>query len=71
MDVERQQGLAQYVLNQVAVMHAAAYTMATVAKLSNWKPVLEASYELVPFYMCCSHAKQLPAAFIAAMKERG
>jgi len=70
-DAERQQGLAQYLLNQVSLMHATAFTMTTVAQLNNWKPVLQATYEVVPFNKCCSYAKHLPAAFIDAVKARG
>lgn len=68
---ERQQGLAHYLLNQVALMHATAYTLAKVAQLSQWKPVMEDSYSLVPFSRCCSQAKRLPAEFVAAVRARG
>jgi hypothetical protein len=68
---ERQQGLAHYLLNQVALMHATAYTLAKVAELSQWKPVMEESYSLVPFSRCCKHAKHLPAEFVAAVRARG
>ncbi|KAF6257123.1 hypothetical protein COO60DRAFT_33422 [Scenedesmus sp. NREL 46B-D3] len=68
---EQQQGLAHYLLNQVAVMHATAYTLLTVAQLSQWKPVMEDDYNLVPFSKCCSTAKRLPAEFVTAVRARG
>jgi hypothetical protein len=70
LHLERQQGLAHYLLNQVALMHATAYTLAKVAQLSQWKPVMEEGYSLVPFSKCCSHARHLPAEFVAAVRAR-
>jgi hypothetical protein len=68
---ERQQGLAHYLLNQAALMHATAYTLAKVAQLSQWKPVMEDGYSLVPFNKCCVYAKRLPAEFVTAVRARG
>eukprot|EP00878_Enallax_costatus_P026966 GHUV01028982.1.p1 GENE.GHUV01028982.1~~GHUV01028982.1.p1 ORF type:complete len:289 (+),score=69.74 GHUV01028982.1:348-1214(+) len=68
---EQQQGLAGYLLNQLAVMHAAAYTLGKVAELSSWRPVMEDTYELVPFRKCCTHAKHLPPEFTREVRARG
>jgi hypothetical protein len=71
LQAERQQSLAHYLLNQAALMHASAYTLAKVAQLSQWKPVMEDGYSLVPFSKCCSYAKHLPAEFVTAVRARG
>lgn len=69
---ERQQGLAAYLLNQVSLMQATAYTLAKVAELSDWKPAREAgSYQLVPFSRCCTVAANLPAGFVQAVGAWG
>jgi hypothetical protein len=71
MFAEQQQGLAAYLLTQVPLMHAAAYTLAKVAELSNWKPVMQPGYQLVPFSSCCSLADNLPRSFVQAVRARG
>jgi hypothetical protein len=68
---ERQQGLAAFLLNQVALMQAAAYTLMRVAAVNSWRAVQEPQYELVPFSRCCSHAPNLPQAFAAAVRAWG
>jgi len=52
-------------------MHAAAYTLATVARLSSWTPAMEPGYELVPFSTCCSQADNLPQGFVKAVRAWG
>lgn len=52
-------------------MHAAAYTLAKVAELSSWQPVMEDKYELVPFSSCCSLASNLPKGFVQAVQDWG
>lgn len=71
MLAEQQQGLAAYLLTQIPLMHAAAYTLAKVAELSSWKPVMQPEYELVPFSSCCSLASNLPRGFVQAAKAWG
>ncbi|KAF8059989.1 hypothetical protein HT031_004927 [Scenedesmus sp. PABB004] len=68
---ERQQGLAALLLNQVALAHAAAWTLARVAALSDWRPAREEGYDLVPFARCCPSAAALPREFVAAVRARG
>lgn len=68
---ERQQGLAAYLLTQVPLMHAAAYTLAKVAELNSWRPVMEKGYELVPFSSCCKQAENLPRGFVQAVRSWG
>jgi hypothetical protein len=68
---ELQQGLAAYLLTQVPLMQAAAYTLAKVAELSSWKPEMQAGYELVPFSSCCSLADNLPKGFVQAVRVWG
>jgi hypothetical protein len=68
---ELQQGLAAYLLTQVPLMHAAAYTLAKVAELSSWKPAMQPGYELVPFSSCCSLADNLPGGFVQAVRAWG
>lgn len=71
LPAEQQQGLAAYLLTQVPLMHAAAFTLAKVAELSSWQPVLEEHYELVPFSSCCSLASNLPQGFVGAVQDWG
>lgn len=68
---EQQQGLAAYLLTQAALMHAAAYTLSKVSEHSDWTPVLEPGYELVPFSRCCGSAKNLPLDFVKAVQAWG
>lgn len=68
---ELQQGLAAYLLTQVPLMQAAAYTLAKVAELSSWKPEMQAGYELVPFSSCCSLADNLPKGFVQSVRAWG
>lgn len=68
---EQQQGLAAYLLTQVPLIHAAAYTLAKVAKLSSWKPAMQPGYQLVPFSSCCSLADNLPRGFVQAVRAWG
>lgn len=68
---ELQQGLAAYLLTQVPLMQATAYTLAKVAELSSWKPKMQDGYELVPFSSCCSLADNLPKGFVQSVRAWG
>lgn len=67
---EQQQALAHYHLNHVAVAAAMASAITQVSALSSWKVLPEQGYELVPWSKCCTHAKSLPAEFVAAVRAR-
>jgi hypothetical protein len=67
---EQQQALAHYHLNHVAVAAAMASAITQVSALSRWKVVSEQGYERVAWSKCCTHAKSLPAEFVAAVRAR-
>lgn len=67
MCAANRQGLAHALLNQVSTIEALAWAAANVARLSDWVPVMEPGFELVPFNRCCSYNKALPPGFVQAV----
>lgn len=66
---ETKQAIASLALSQVGTIEAMASALATVASLSEWQPVQQDDYELVPFSQCCKHNTALPKQFIDAVRS--